>query len=640
MAVERKTIIATVKADTAQAEKGLGNVKKELKGVADESKGGSFSKLSENLTNISPAANKATQGISGLKTGLDILRANPIIAVITVLVGLVIALFQPFKKMEGVSDSLGKAWGQLSGIFNTFITKILTPLIDGFVYLVDLFTNSVIGILDALGVTSKETAERFGEITEALDDLEDAQKDSAIAMAESNRKLQEAREIASDANVPIKERVAALKEAARIEKEELDKVVKLNQMKAQLTMESIAMELGARQGLIDMIRSGSIEQLKAARAELASMKNVDKEKLYALDAQIIAAEDALAKSAKIGKKTQKEITSLEKEESDKREAIAKEHANKMKAAKDKENAEKLAAEKKFQEDYKKLILDGLKAVEDAKKVLFGQTKEFELAELKKRYDEEIKKAREAGLGTMAIRDAFNKEREALDEKYKKQAEAKEIEEKKLKDEADKVKNEQMTAKGIAANQVAIDRLVGHFAQVKQVEQDAANARIAIEEQLLLQRQQLQEVTNGLLQNASAIFGKETAAGKGIAIAQALINTYAGATDALRAKSTLPSPFDVVAKIANVSAVLATGFKSIKAITAVQVPNAGGASSGATPSIAAPVTPQQASTQLNAASIQGIGNAAAGGINRTFVLESDINNNSERQRRLNRAARLN
>ena len=45
------------------------------------------------------------------------------------------------------------------------------------------------------------------------------------------------------------------------------------------------------------------------------------------------------------------------------------------------------------------------------------------------------------------------------------------------------------------------------------------------------------------------------------------------------------------------------------------------------------------TQLNNASIQGIGNAAAGGVNRAYVLEADINNSNERQVRLQRAARL-
>jgi hypothetical protein len=45
------------------------------------------------------------------------------------------------------------------------------------------------------------------------------------------------------------------------------------------------------------------------------------------------------------------------------------------------------------------------------------------------------------------------------------------------------------------------------------------------------------------------------------------------------------------------------------------------------------------TQLNAARIAGIGNAAAGGLNRAYVLEADITNTSERQFRLQRAARL-
>jgi len=237
--------------------------------------------------------------------------------------------------MEGVSDGLGKAFGKLSSVFNTFINAILKPLIDGFVFLVDLWTNTVIGTLEAVGLTSSKTAERFGEITEALDDLEDAEKDAAIAMAESNRKLQEAREIAGDANVPIKERIEALKLAGKIEKEELDKVVKLNQTKAALTLESIAMELGARDGLIAKIKEGSLESLKAARVELAAMKNVDKEKLYAIDQQIIAAENAAAQSAKIGKKVAAGVRGLEKEEESKQ----KEIADKKKQQAEKELAE-------------------------------------------------------------------------------------------------------------------------------------------------------------------------------------------------------------------------------------------------------------------------------------------------------------
>jgi len=123
---------------------------------------GSFANLKKSLVEISPAAESAHKATSLFNSGLNILRANPIIATITVLVGLVMALFQPFKKMEAVSDSLGKAWGILSGVFSKFINSVLTPLIDGFVWLVDLFTHSVVAILDTLGITSKKTAERIG----------------------------------------------------------------------------------------------------------------------------------------------------------------------------------------------------------------------------------------------------------------------------------------------------------------------------------------------------------------------------------------------------------------------------------------------------------------------------------------------
>jgi len=159
------------------------------------------------------------------------------------------------------------------------------------------------------------------------------------------------------------------------------------------------------------------------------------------------------------------------------------------------------------------------------------------------------------------------------------------------------------------------------------------------EEVLLRRQQQQEVAM-IIDNAMNVFGRQTIAGKSLAVANALINTYSGATDALRAKSTLPSPFDVIAKVANVATVLATGFKSVKAINSVQIPGGGGGSfSMPTMNASAPLAPQQSSTSLNAGSIQGVGNAAAGGVGRSFVLDADIKSNQERQSRIARAARL-
>lgn len=160
------------------------------------------------------------------------------------------------------------------------------------------------------------------------------------------------------------------------------------------------------------------------------------------------------------------------------------------------------------------------------------------------------------------------------------------------------------------------------------------------EEILLRRQQQAEV-GMIVENAMNVFGRQTMAGKALAVANALMNTYSGATDALRAKSTLPSPFDVIAKVANVATVLATGFKQVRAINQVQVPGMGSGGTFGNPSITAnaPIAPQQATTALNAGSIQGVGNAAAGGVNRSFVLDADIKSNQERQARIARAARL-
>ncbi len=92
--------------------------------------------------------------------------------------------------------------------------------------------------------------------------------------------------------------------------------------------------------------------------------------------------------------------------------------------------------------------------------------------------------------------------------------------------------------------------------------------------------QAQEVGNALGALGDLV-GKQTAAGKALGIAQALINTYIGVTEILRQKSVLPSPADYIAKAINVAATLASGFKAVKAITSVKVPGGGGG--GNTPS---------------------------------------------------------
>jgi hypothetical protein len=134
----------------------------------------------------------------------------------------------------------------------------------------------------------------------------------------------------------------------------------------------------------------------------------------------------------------------------------------------------------------------------------------------------------------------------------------------------------------------------------------------------------------------AIVGEQTMAGKALGIASALINTYVGASEVIRAKSVIPEPFGTIQKIASVAAIIATGLKTVRTITAVQVPGGGGGSMPSMPSMSAPLMPQVSTTTLNQAQVNQIGNVAA----RAFVVESDVTGNQERIQRLNRAARIN
>ena len=88
-----------------------------------------------------------------------------------------------------------------------------------------------------------------------------------------------------------------------------------------------------------------------------------------------------------------------------------------------------------------------------------------------------------------------------------------------------------------------------------------------------------QAASDLLGSLANLAGKQTAAGKALGVSAALVNTYVGVTEALATKSVLPSPFDIVAKIANVATVLGSGLKAVRAITAVKVPGGGGGGGG-------------------------------------------------------------
>jgi hypothetical protein len=195
-------------------------------------------------------------------------------------------------------------------------------------------------------------------------------------------------------------------------------------------------------------------------------------------------------------------------------------------------------------------------------------------------------------------------------------------------------------------QKSVDRLIGQFEFEKTQRKQNADAQLAIEQAkndaLIAGAQEVSKILGGLVQLA----GRNTAASKVLAIAQATIDTYASVATvfAQAAKNPATIPFPAFPS-QQAGAALVAGLARVKAITSVQVPFAagGGGGGGNAPSVrdvgTAPIAPSlpltQTVTQLQSRTINELQSATT----RAYVIESDVTGAQERIRRLNRAARL-
>jgi len=140
-------------------------------------------------------------------------------------------------------------------------------------------------------------------------------------------------------------------------------------------------------------------------------------------------------------------------------------------------------------------------------------------------------------------------------------------------------------------------------------------------------------------------GQDTAAGKALSIAAATISTYLSAQKAYESQFKPVAIVDSPIRGAIAAAVaVATGIANIRKIISVKVPGkGGGGGTGPTPSpltqttspIAPMLSPAVQGQALNAEAINNLGNTSM----RAYVLNSDIQNNDQRNAYLQRNARI-
>jgi hypothetical protein len=326
------------------------------------------------------------------------------------------------------------------------------------------------------------------------------------------------------------------------------------------------------------------------------------------------------------KKLNRELAAADKERSDD-------------AAKLQAEAAKKAADKQKEIDDKRKA--DLKSQQDALRSIINKTQQDIENDADKTEAQKLDRQRQRDIKELdAIKLSAKDKREALDLINKKYDILNTELEIKTKEEKDKKDKEDAEKKAAALKEQG-DRLIAaellRIKTIQDAEKAAAEEQKRIDEEAAKNKEIVLSTVSNLGNRFADIVGRQTIAGKALAIASATIDTYQAANSALKANYGPFGPAAAIARFVSVAATIAAGIKNVKTIASTQVPGGGGGGGSVpTPSIpTAPVLPQASSTTINQGQINQIGNVAA----RAFVVESDVSGNQERIQRLNRAARI-
>jgi hypothetical protein len=225
-----------------------------------------------------------------------------------------------------------------------------------------------------------------------------------------------------------------------------------------------------------------------------------------------------------------------------------------------------------------------------------------------------------------------------DANAREEEEAAKKKEKREKDEEERLKEQERNAASMKATndfevQLANDLL--------KLEEDNTKTKIELADAELDAKLGLANAIGNIASGLSSLFERGTNAAKIAGLAEIAIGTGVGFIQGLDiaqkgAKATGPAaPFAFPIFYATQVAAILAAVSRAKSVMS-QVKGGGGISMPTAPSFSAPLMPQVSTTTLNQAQVNQIGNVAA----RAFVVESDVTGNQERIQRLNRAARIN
>jgi hypothetical protein len=554
------------------------------------------------------------------------LLANPVVLVITAIVGALMLLYKAFASTNDGGEKVDQMMEGMQAVLTVLRDRVLQ--MAGAI--VKFFKGDFKGAsedakasLQGIGDAAEKAFNQAADATRRLQEAEDELTQTlSVSRAKLNRDLAATKELITDENASYGDRKKAIDEVRMAEEQQTNqelenakKTLKALQDKAALSQNTGDDELNAvadAQSKVYQIEEQSAQNIRSLNKQEKAIERAEQQK--ATEAHQKYLEGKKQREAnyaeyvtKLAKLREDNLLSSIKDSYLKQLREIELHYDQDKAA----NQKMFEDHKISQQQLNDLNIELDKQLFSRKNDLYTQHQQ----DLQKQADEDAK-ARLA---------KFQADQKAAQDQAKAQLEQNVKNREAAFGEGDLATKQQAYDSEIALYKNALDQKVITEQEYTDKMNDLSTKRKEISKLEADQRQQEAQVVGQALTALMVIVGKQTVAGKAMAVATALINTWQGASEALKQKSTLPSPFDVIAKVANVATVVAAGLETVRNIVKVQVPGGGGGASGAAgavsaSSISAPITPQQQSTLIDQSSINGIGDATK---NRSYVLSSDI-----------------
>lgn len=537
-----------------ELEKSVGDNRRNVGNYAESVKDGILQ--TQGLTGGTGAlVGQMKSGIAGVQAFNAALKANPIIFVVSLVLTLIGIIEKLMKRNSELATSLNAAFAPFKVIFGRLLDWI-TGLFEGVAFLLENLAKGVTWLLDKLGLISEETKRAAAEgarLAQETQRIYQAETAALVPMAQMRREMEELKTLAADQNKSAAERTKLLEQATA--KLHAIRDLELSVLDAKYKQIKAENQLGYTSDEDARKEQEALAALEAARAQYATQE----------------------------KEMAGQVSGFEKAERDKQVAAAKAAAEaKKRAAEDAAKAE-ADAYKKAQDELKKAQDQQIKSYQEAvtamqldiaQRELEGS--KISLQELQAVNDKKIEiETYRRAQGLIGEQEYINNVRQ-LELEYAAEVKARKDEEaQKEKDrQALNLENDRALAEVKMANDLdfQLQKLEAQKAlEIANAEAIGAETT-AITERFEIMKDEIKrkyynaqlEMAAGTAGQLSSLLGEESAAGKAFATAQALINTYLGASKALAQGG--------IWGIAQAAIVVAAGMKNVMSINKTKEPD--------------------------------------------------------------------